>query len=101
MVLVFSDQTEERAAQKALRQSEEDFRILYNRTPVMLHSIDPEGNIISVSDYWLETMGYAREEVLGRHIGDFMTAQSRREALEVNLPRFFQTGWVRDLSINS
>jgi two-component system, cell cycle sensor histidine kinase and response regulator CckA len=97
VVLVFSDQTEARAAQKALRQSEEDFRSLYNRTPVMLHSIDPEGKIISVSNYWLETMGYARDEVLGRHISDFMTAQSRREALEVNLPRFFQTGWVRDL----
>ncbi len=58
----------------------------------MLHSIDPEGKIISVSDYWLETMGYAREEVLGRHVSDSMTAQSRQEALEVNLPNFFKPG---------
>jgi PAS domain S-box-containing protein len=91
------DIAERKWAEEVLRQSEDNFRTLYNRTPVMLHSIDPEGKIISVSDNWLETMGYARDEVLGRHISDFMTAQSRREALAVNLPRFFQTGWVRDL----
>ena len=86
-----------RQAEEALGQSEKNFRSLYIRTPVMLHSIDPEGKIISVSDYWLETMGYGREEGLGWHIGDFLTAQSRREALEVNLPRLLQTGWVSDL----
>jgi PAS domain S-box-containing protein len=84
-------------AKAALQQSEENFRGLYNRTPVMLHSIDPEGKIVSVSDYWLETMGYAREEVLGRRITDFLTPDSRREALEINLPRFMQTGYARDL----
>jgi PAS domain S-box-containing protein len=84
-------------SEESLRQSEENFRSLYNRTPVMLHSINPEGKIISVSDYWLETMGYSREEVLDRHISEFLTPDSRRETLEVNLPRFMQTGSARDI----
>ena len=45
----------------------------------MLQSIDAEGRIVSVSDYWLETMGYDREEVIGRYIGDFLSSASRRK----------------------
>ena len=35
-------------------------------TPAMLHSIDAEGRLVSVSDAWLAKLGYTREEVLGR-----------------------------------
>lgn len=97
LIGVIQDITELKQREEALRQSEENFRALYNRTPVMLHSINQEGEVVSVSDYWLEVMGYDREEVLGRHISDFMTAASRREMLEVRFPKFLETGRARDL----
>jgi PAS domain S-box-containing protein len=84
-------------AARALRTSEVRFRRLYNETPVMLHSIDREGRLISVSDYWLREMGYGREEVLGRRSIDFLTPDSRQHAINTVLPEFFRTGSCKDV----
>ena len=70
------------------------YRSLYNNTPVMMHSIDSEGRLITVNDYWLQTLGYERSEVLGRRSIDFLTEASCRHALDGNVsPRL-----VRQLS---
>ena len=66
LLLIVRDVTESRRAAEALRMSEEKFRTLYQRTPVMLHSIDAEGRLLSVSDRWLQRLGYSADEVLGR-----------------------------------
>jgi PAS domain S-box-containing protein len=81
----------------ALRESEERYRSLYHNTPAMLHSIDSNGCLISVSDYWVEVLGYAREEVVGRKLTDFFTESSRRHAEETVLPQFFKTGYCKDI----
>jgi PAS domain S-box-containing protein len=67
---------------RALHESEARYRSLYNDTPVMLHSIDNEGRLVAVNEHWLKVMGYTREEVLGRPVTDFHTAESRRRAIE-------------------
>ena len=51
---------------------EQHYRELYRATPAMLHTVDRHGRITNVSDRWLETLGYRREEVLGRVITEFM-----------------------------
>jgi PAS domain S-box-containing protein len=90
--------TRRKEAEMALRQSEARYRSLYNNTPAMLHSVDPEGNLLSVSDYWCEMLGYRREEVLGRKIMEFHTEDSRRYAEEVVFPEFREHGLVKDAS---
>ena len=60
--------------------------------PAMAHAIDAGGRLIAVSDLWLETLGYAREEVLGRLSSDFMTAESRQRAMDEVLPEFIRRG---------
>ena len=74
-----------------------NYQALYLRTPMMMHSIDPSGRLVTVSNFWLEILGYRREEVLGRLLTDFFTEPSRVFAEEIALPRFFQTGKVRDV----
>ncbi len=71
---------------------------LYLTTPAMLHSIDSDGRIVSVSDHWLNVLGYRRDEVIGRHSIDFLTAESRRYALEEVLPAFRKLGYCRNIS---
>jgi len=84
-------------AEKELRYSEERYRHIYNHTPVMLHSIDTTGRVIRVSDYWLDKMGYERNEVIGKPLTGFYTESSRRIAEELIFPVFFKTGFCKDV----
>ncbi len=86
------DVTREKQAEKALLQSERRYRDLYNQTPVMLCSMDRENRIISASDLWLKTLGYQRDEVIGRPFLYFFSPESRRDAIEISLPEFYETG---------
>ena len=91
------DISQRKRAEARLRDSEERYRTLYNKTPVMLHSIDAEGRLLSVSDYWLRHLGYRREEVLGRKSTDFLTEASSRYAAEVIIPRFLKQGYCEGI----
>ena len=97
VMALISDITGRNRTVEELRQSEERYRRLYNDTPVMLHSIDRDGRLLSVSNYWLETLGYERSEVLGRISTDYFTAASRSYATEVILPEFLRTGSCKDV----
>ncbi len=92
-----SDITAEKTAEEALRTSEKRYRLLYNKTPVMLHSLDRDGNILSVSDLWLETLGYTRDEVVGRCSTEFMTPGSARKAIEEVQPELMRTGVCKNV----
>ena len=87
------DITDSKRAEEELRASEERYRRLYKETPAMLHSIDSMGRILSVSNYWLNTLGYEKDEVINRKSTEFLTEESRRYAQEVVLPEFFRTGY--------
>lgn len=84
-------------AEDALRSSDERYRSLYHHTPAMLHSVDPNGFLVSVSEHWAETLGYRPEEAIGHRITDFMTEASRRFAEEEIMPAFFKTGFCKDI----
>jgi len=87
-----------RTAEAALRQSEERYRYLYHHTPAMLHSIDAQERLVSVSDHWSEVMGYSREEAIGRPLTQFLTPESRRRAETEVFPRFFRSGFCKDVA---
>ncbi len=83
--------------QNALGKSERRYRSLYNHTPAMLHSIDSDGRLISVSDFWLQALGYRREDVIDRQLTDFLTESSRLFAERSVIPEFFRTGACQDI----
>lgn len=86
-----------RKVEKTLRESEERYRSLYHNTPAMLHSIDAEGKLVSVSDYWSEALGYESSEVIGRSFTQFLTENSRRLAEDNILSEFLRTGFIKDI----
>ena len=94
---ILAQAVERHQIEELLRVSEERYRSMYDNTPVMQHSIDSQGTLISVSNYWLEKLGYKREEVLGRKSIQFLTEESQKYATEIVLPQFFQQGFCRDI----
>ena len=87
-----ADVTDRRQTLQRLEDSQERYRQFYESTPAMLHSIDMNGVLVSVSDTWLAKLGYSREEVIGRRSTEFLTAKSRDHATRNVLPSFFATG---------
>jgi PAS domain S-box-containing protein len=77
---------------RLLRESEERFRSLYQRTPLPLHSLKADGTIEEVSDAWLDLLGYSRDEILGRPITEVMTEDSIRYRRETIWPRLLAEG---------
>ncbi|MFC7478730.1 MHYT domain-containing protein, partial [Dankookia sp. GCM10030260] len=71
---------------EALRASEARFRALYQRTPLPLHSLGPDGAVLETSDAWLALFGYRREEVIGRSLAAFMPPDCARRYGEEHWP---------------
>lgn len=68
------------------------YRELYRSTPAMLHTVDAEGNIVTVTDYWLQKLGYQREEVVGRPTTDFYTAAEQERYSDGRLQELIRQG---------
>lgn len=68
------------------------YRSLYRSTPAMLHTVDGDGNIVTVTDHWLHKLGYEREEVVGRPISNFFTESDRQRFSEGRLKEFINQG---------
>ena len=64
---VIRDVTETKRAQEALRLSEEKFAKAFRRSPVwvVLSSLK-DGRYLDVNDFFLESTGFAKEEILGK-----------------------------------
>jgi PAS domain S-box-containing protein len=83
--------------ERALQESEKRYRSIYHNTPAMLHSVDTNGRLISVSDNWLEMLGYDRQEVIGEKLTRFFNKASRILAEKTVFPEFFKTGMCKDI----
>jgi PAS domain S-box-containing protein len=79
----------------ALKRSEEQFRLLYRRTPLPLHSLDEEGRIEDASDAWLSLLLYERDSVIGRPLINFMTEESARQRMK-DWKTLLQLGELRE-----
>jgi len=77
-----TDNTDRKAAERALRESEGRFRKLYDEAPFGYHEIDKDGLIVSINRTECEMLGYIRDEMLGRPIFDFLAEPVRDVARE-------------------
>ncbi len=68
------------------------YRTLYRSTPAMLHTIDADGRIQTVTDHWLRKLGYERDEVIGRPIVDFYAKGDRSQFSNVPIAEVISRG---------
>lgn len=76
-----------------IKQSEERFQLLFNKAPIGYQSLDSDGRFIDVNQQWLDTLGYAKEEIIGRWFGDFLCPQYV-EAFRERFPVFKAQGYI-------
>ena len=95
VVLVFRDQSAERAAQEALREGERRFRLLFERMPLGYQSLDAEGRFLEVNPTWLAILGYERNDVIGHWFGEFLPP-AYVEAFRQRFPKFKEAGEVHN-----
>lgn len=89
---------QQEANRAALAESERKFADLYQNTPVMLHATDESDALTSVNNYWLSLLGYERTEVIGRNLVEFMTEESRCQAVDEVFPAYRRAGLCTDAS---
>jgi PAS domain S-box-containing protein len=99
LVGALQDVTGHHHAAVELEHSRQRLRALYESTPALMHSVDAAGNVLSVSDRWLERLGYRREQVIGRAMDDFMTPESAQQLREIYRPMLWREGHADDCPV--
>ncbi len=66
-------------AQKALEQSEERFKLLFEQAPVGYQSLDENGCFIDVNETWLSMFGYGKDEVIGQSFINYITPEDKNK----------------------
>ncbi|TBG75918.1 PAS domain-containing sensor histidine kinase, partial (plasmid) [Rhizobium leguminosarum] len=95
------DLTERRAAEQAIRQSEEQFRrLVQGVSDYAIYMLDPGGNVSSWNFGAERIKGYRPQEIIGRHFSTFYTPEDREAGVpETALGiaraegRFEREGW--------
>jgi PAS domain S-box-containing protein len=72
-----NDITEQRHAEEGLRESEAQWRAVFENNPTMYFMVDAAGTILSVNPFGAEQLGYAVTELIGRPVLDVFHADDR------------------------
>ncbi len=73
----FSDITARKLAQEAMRQSELQYRLLYDDNPSMYFTVAHDGTVLSVNRYGAQELGYTVEDLVGRPVLDVFYEQDK------------------------
>ncbi len=81
-VALFTDITERKRAEAALHASEARFRGVFERAYVGMSITNLAGDILEANESLARTVGYSREELVGKNVAEFTHPQDQRVEAE-------------------
>ena len=81
--------------QNKIKLSEAKYRALYENAPLAYQSLTENGYLLDVNPCWLKTLGYSREEVIGKHYTDFLHPDGKSD-FDKTFPLLKKLGFVDD-----
>ena len=84
------------ASKNKIKESEEKYKALYENTPLSYQSLDQDGKFIDINPAWCKTLGFSRDEVIGKWFGDFLHPDYV-ENFKIKFPKFKERGNVSNV----
>lgn len=78
LIGVVADISERKFAEDALKDSEDRYRDLVEHSSELFCTHDLKGNILSLNDAGVKTLGYSRDEILKTNLREFIVPEFRR-----------------------
>jgi len=72
---------------------------LLNNLPVMLHTMDGSGRMISANAAWCDALGYEPADIIGRSFSEFLPLEMRSRLVTEIYPKFLLSSSIRDVEI--
>jgi PAS domain S-box-containing protein len=112
VLMTFHDVTDRKRAEDGLRRGQDELRDFVENASVGMHWLGPDGVILWANRTELDSLGYTRDEFVGRHIAEFhvdapviedmLARLAAGETLHDRAARLrAKDGGVRDVLINS
>lgn len=93
ILCILHDITDIHIAKQILEESNRNFRLMFDQAPLAYQSLDEQGRFLDVNQAWLTTLGYSREEIIGKWFGDFL-APDYVKAFQQRFPVFLKDGSI-------
>jgi PAS domain S-box-containing protein len=74
---------ERKHAELALRSSEARFRTIFDRAPLAVSVISPQGLVLSCNEQFVRLLGYAEKQLTGRSFLEFIRPDDRERSAEL------------------
>ncbi|MGE5314255.1 MAG: PAS domain S-box protein [Acidobacteriota bacterium] len=95
---VIRDRTEYKETERKTAEAERHFRGLFENAPLSYQSLDADAVILDINPTWLKTVGFERDEVIGKKFPDFLTKDSSVHWRRL-FPELMRSGEVHNVEL--